>query len=373
MIKRRVAKDGAVSWQVYGTNAAGKSAYVGSYPSERAATEAEQEYAVTQRAIKGGRMPPEMSLDRTMREASDEWIKALQNRKSRSAGSYRTRLDLYILREFGSTPIVRIRKPHIIAFRDRLSTKYAASTVNGIITCLSSAFTEFVDREWVEANPCSGVAPIECPDRLHNWIKTREEMTKLLAACAGDLRNMVAVSLGTGIRLDELLHCQHSDYDLERRILQIHRGRQGTTKSGKIRRVPILDSVLGVFRELALHRGGNVLLFPGRDGNVRAKQSVRAIFKLALKRAGLDASLRWHDLRHSFAVAWTSSGGDIFRLSKVLGHSNVRLTAKLYADYAPEAFEQDYGRVSFVVPTERANLYRLQRDEEGKIVGRIAV
>lgn len=257
-------------------------------------------------------------------------------------------------------------------FRDHLSTKYAAATVNGILTCQSSAFREFTERQWVEVNPCDGVAAIKNPDRIHNWIKTREEITRLPAACAGDLRDMVAVSIGTGLRLDELLHLQFADVDLAGRLITVHRGRKGTTKSGKLRRVPILDSVLPVLRDRALNRAGAVHVFPGRDGRVRAKQGVGPIYKLALKRAGLDTSLRWHDLRHTFAVHWVSSGGDIFRLSKILGHADVKLTARLYADYAPEAFEEDHHRVAFVVPSDRVNMYRLVRDEEsGQIRGRL--
>lgn len=67
------------------------------------------------------------------------------------------------------------------------------------------------------------------------------------------------------------------------------------------------------------------------------------------------------------------NGGDIFRLSKVLGHSSVKITQDRYAHLMPEAFEQDYQRVAFVVPTERANLHQLHRDEAGRIVGRTAV
>ena len=136
---------------------------------------------------------------------------------------------------------------------------------------------------------------------------------------------------------------------------------------------PILDSVLPVLRARVLNRNGATLVFPGKGGGVRAKQGVGPIYKLALKRAGLDTTLRWHDLRHTMAVTWVSDGGDIFRLSKILGHADVKLTARLYADYAPEAFDQDYHRVAFVVPTERANLYSLKRDEDGKIIGRVAV
>lgn len=375
MITKRKAKDGTISWQVRSRAGAarGRRVYVGSFGNERLAKQALQEHEVKQRAIERGELPPELDHDRLFTQASDEWIESLKRGKSRSWDIYRKRLDLYVLPELGPTAVTKVRKPHIMGFRDRLAQKYAPATVNGILTCVSSAFSYFLDRQWIAANPCDGVAPVENPHREHNYIRTTEEITRLLAGCAAELRDMIVVAVGTGMRLDELLHLQWADVDIAGRLIQIHRGRKGTTKSGKLRRVPILDSVLPTLRERALQRGGALLVFPGKEGKVRAKQGVRPIFKLALKRAGLDVTLRWHDLRHSFAVAWVSSGGDIFRLSKLLGHADVKITARLYADYAPEAFAGDYHRVAFTVPTERPNLYALKRDEAGKIVGRGAV
>jgi hypothetical protein len=83
-------------------------------------------------------------------------------------------------------------------------------------------------------------------------------------------------------------------------------------------------------------------------------------YKQAVERAGLDTKLRFHDLRHTFASHWVLDGGDIFRLSKILGHSSVVVTQKFYAHLAPEAWEQDYGRVSFVLPAE-GTVYALTR------------
>jgi hypothetical protein len=51
---------------------------------------------------------------------------------------------------------------------------------------------------------------------------------------------------------------------------------------------------------------------------------------------------------------WVLDGGDIFRLSKILGHSSVIVTQKTYAHLIPEAWEQDYHRVAFVVPGQGA-------------------
>ncbi len=43
-------------------------------------------------------------------------------------------------------------------------------------------------------------------------------------------------------------------------------------------------------------------------------------------------------------------GGDIFKLSRILGHATVKITESTYAHLRPEAFEVDYGRVAFRMP-----------------------
>ncbi len=360
-----------VRHQVYST-ASGAKRYVGTYDSDRAARQALQDYEVRQRAIARGELPAELDLERTLAAAAADWIASLEHRKARSASIYRKRLDLYVTRELGPVPIAKITTTHVMDLRDRYARTHSPSTVNGIVTCLSSAFTHFQKRQWVTSNPCRGVEPVEDPLRDFAWLQTRDDITRLLAACAGDLREMVAVAVGTGLRLDELLHLQWADVDVGRRLLTVHRGKHGTVKSGKLRRVPILDAVLPVLRERALRRGGDVLVFPGRGGGVRTKQAVRTIFKLALARAGLDQALRWHDLRHTFASWWMMDGGCIFKLAKVLGHHSVTVTERRYAHLSPTAFDGDYGRVGFVVPSEAAPIYKLHRDANGRIVGRDA-
>ena len=349
MIKPYEGKSG-VAWQVYGRRD-GKKVYVGTYESEREAKTAERRFIVTQEQIAAGELPPELDLDRTVKQATDEWLASLKASGSRSHGGYADRVRIYILPKLGSVPIASLRKAHVMKWRDDQATQFAATTVNGNLTCLSSAFSYFVDREWVEINPCHGVSRIEEKDaRIYTWIQSREEITKLLAECPKGIRELVTLAVGTGMRLDELLHLQWADIDLERRLIAVHRGRHGTTKSGKARHIPILDTLVPFFRDLALKRGGSKLVFPGEDGKPRSKPGVRFPFKQAASRAGLPQKLRFHDLRHTFASHWVLDAGDIFRLSKILGHANVTITQKVYAHLAPEAWEQDYHRVSFVVP-----------------------
>ena len=87
----------------------------------------------------------------------------------------------------------------------------------------------------------------------------------------------------------------------------------------------------------------------------------------------MDTKLRWHDLRHTAASWWVLGGGDIFRLSKLMGHSNVKITQQTYAHLAPEAWQQDYARLAFHVPSEPAKVYEIMRGENGKVAGRRAI
>jgi len=127
-----------------------------------------------------------------------------------------------------------------------------------------------------------------------------------------------------GMRLDEALHLMWVDIDLTHRVIHVHRGRRGAPKSGRLRHVPIFDSVLTVLREMKLAKGENTLLWPGAkldkygEQLPRNKTSVFRPFKAAVLRAGVDKKLRLHDLRHTFAGLFLASGGDIFKLSKIL-------------------------------------------------------
>jgi integrase len=352
MIRKRAGR-----FEVVVTAADGSKKYVGLYGSKRDAREAEDEARVHERKVKSGEVPAETDLRRTLKQATDEWLDSLEANGSRSHTAYGNSLRIYILPKLGPVPIAKLTRANVMTFRDDLARVKSAATVNGAITCLSSAFRDFVDRGWVAVNPVRGVKRVKSGEVVYNWISSREDITKLLVQCPKGVRDLAAWAVGTGLRISELTHLRWADVDVERRLIAVHRGRQGTTKSGKIRHVPILDTLLPLIRTMALHRDGADLVFPGekgKDGKHRPRSlvGVRVPFKQAAERAGLDRALRFHDLRHTMASHWVLDGGDIFRLSKILGHSNVTITQKTYAHLAPEAWQQDYHRVTFTLPSD---------------------
>ena len=69
-------------------------------------------------------------------------------------------------------------------------------------------------------------------------------------------------------------------------------------------------------------------------------------FKRAIKRAGVP-EIRFHDLRTTYASNFVMSGGDIFVLSKLLGHTSVKMTAEKYAALHPQFMKDAVETVQF--------------------------
>lgn len=389
---RRIERQDGTRYQVYGMKAPcttscthkeceqgrQRKVYVGSFQSEKQAKTEERKHHVTQDMIADGELAPEVDTKRTLAQAAEEWLASLQKRGSRSHESYTNSMKFYLLPHVGTLPLSRLTPARIMEWRDTMAVQFAPATVNGALTCLASVCTYSVKRRWIDKNPCSGVERVERPERDYTWIQTREEIGRLLVQLPGDVRDVVALMLGSGLRVDEVLNLEYSDVELDRRLIVVQRGSKGTVKSGKVRRVPILDAILPMLRQRALQRNGSRLLFPGRTQagkpeKQRSQVGVRAVFKLAVKRAGLDTKLRLYDCRHTFASHWVMNQGDIFALSKVLGHHSVTVTEKYYAHLRPDHWERDYARVSFHVPAE-APVYQFKRDgKTGQITERVLV
>ena len=58
-------------------------------------------------------------------------------------------------------------------------------------------------------------------------------------------------------------------------------------------------------------------------------------FRRARKRAGLNDSITFHDLRHFFASVLIASGCSIKQVQMALGHDSARITLDTYAHLMP--------------------------------------
>ena len=101
-------------------------------------------------------------------------------------------------------------------------------------------------------------------------------------------------------------------------------GPDGVLVSGKTgdRIVPIIPKVL----ELLERQGGERGLWIGRYGKLTT-WGLQQIVRGSMRKAGFHPpKIGPHTLRHTFGVQYIISGGDIFSLQRIMGHTNVKST-----------------------------------------------
>ncbi|MDZ7682633.1 MAG: tyrosine-type recombinase/integrase [Fodinibius sp.] len=61
-----------------------------------------------------------------------------------------------------------------------------------------------------------------------------------------------------------------------------------------------------------------------------SKRSIQDMFRKAMDEAGLSDELTFHCLRHSFATHLLAKKGDLYAVSKLMGHSSTKVTQDFY-------------------------------------------
>jgi integrase len=161
---------------------------------------------------------------------------------------------------------------------------------------------------------------------------------------------IVATALGTGLRRGELLALRWQDVDLDNAHLRVERTLEQTKRGGLLFKAPktkygrrlvtLPPSTVTLLREhrkaqlelrVALGLGklsDDALVFPNWDGSTRSPNGVTKEWALAMRKAGLKATL--HSLRHTHASTLIASGLDVLTISRRLGHGSPAITLGIY-------------------------------------------
>jgi integrase len=241
----------------------------------------------------------------------------------------------------------------------------SAKTIRNAIGTLNALYNHAMRRRWATSNPVLEVElPADPPSEDIRFLEPAEVEAVAAAAIAGPYhvidRALYIVAAMTGLREGELIALRWRDVDWAAGRIRVRQnyvlGEFGTPKSRRsTRSVPMADRV-GAELEL-LHRaskpqGDEDLVFadPLTDGPL-AKAAILRRFRKALDAAHLDATHRFHDLRHTFGTRMAAAGVPMRTLQEWMGHRDIATTQR-YADYAPApAHEAALIAGAFGVPT----------------------
>jgi integrase/recombinase XerD len=151
----------------------------------------------------------------------------------------------------------------------------------------------------------------------------------------------IILGYGSGLRITEVASLKVSDILSNEHKLRI------IGKGNKERYAPLPDYTLKLLRLYWIQnksRITNDYLFPGIFKKTKkshiSSYTVQEAFQKIKKNNNLDNSITFHTFRHSFATEYIKSGGDIWELRSLLGHSSINSTM-VYLHMA-----EDFSKVS---------------------------
>jgi integrase len=288
----------------------------------------------------------------TLREfVGNLWTPALDRRglKASTRESYDSALERHILPALGDHRIRDIAPLHIEEFAQAKSkADLSAKTVRNLLLVLQGIFSLAVDNDLIVKSPIRKSHKPACqrrekptwsPKQVLAIIQASPETYRALFCCAGL----------TGPRLGELLGLQWKHIDLVDRKLRIEQslwhGKLIPPKTkGSVRTIyfgnALADALTEHFQR-ARTRKPDDYVFCKKDGSPLHPDVVRKdvlyplLDKLGIARSA--GSSGFHAFRHSAASIVNERTGNLKLAQKLLGHSNIEMTAEVYTHTSAEA------------------------------------
>ncbi|MCP4600900.1 MAG: tyrosine-type recombinase/integrase [Proteobacteria bacterium] len=261
----------------------------------------------------------------TFAEWFDQYTESLTGRK-RSASIKADKLYLgRAAKLFGKKKLHTLTVSDIERFfchQKELGPVTANRALASIRTCLQSAWR----RNLVAENVAMKVQPLaENPPRSR--VLDDEEMKRFLDALEQDknvhVKAAFKILLATGARRSEVLGMKYADLDLSNPSAATWRLQR--PKSGRPEIKPLTGEIVELINELP-KKGPYVIAgrFP-----FKPRSDLKKHWYTIVEKAGLEG-ITIHDIRRSFGLEVARSAG-LHIASKLLGHSSVRITEKVYA------------------------------------------
>lgn len=135
--------------------------------------------------------------------------------------------------------------------------------------------------------------------------------------------------LGTGNRISSALDIKIGDIDFDDNFITLRK-----TKNRRQQIIPLSNALANVLREYLQIRGGDKddYLFCNDYGQKASTRTYQQLVQHYNIKCNVNKT-SCHLFRHTFAKNWILAGGDIFRLQKILGHSDLTVTKEYVAMY----------------------------------------
>ncbi|MYB40992.1 MAG: site-specific tyrosine recombinase XerD [Chloroflexi bacterium] len=230
---------------------------------------------------------------------------------------------------------------------------YAPSTIARKVAALKSFCGFLLDHGDLAANPTAAIDSPRAPKPVPKPLTTQEVDTLLRQPSTAEtpeaIRDaaMLELMYATGMRVTELVSVNVDSVHLEPRpgwVRCIGKGEKERTIPVYERALEAVERYLDEGRPKLLKNRPQLALFVNRRGERLTRQGFWLILKGYASKAGIDAHVTPHTLRHSFATHMLRGGASVRDVQELLGHANVS-TTQIYTQLADGHLREVYEQV----------------------------
>ncbi|MEW6506161.1 MAG: tyrosine-type recombinase/integrase [Bacteroidota bacterium] len=210
------------------------------------------------------------------------------------------------------------------------------------------------------------------------------------------IKDIVVFAFYTGMRLDEIVNLRLKNVDLENKVVTV--GDDCFTTKGRNQRfIPISEEAEKAIENLdtstALSAGlrirqkvsGQVqnekkkiisikslnynrnYVFCKSNGEKFTGDYISKRFKIACKAAGVDQSIHFHSLRHSFASNLVQKGVPLYTIKELLGHSSIS-TTEIYSHLNMDSLREAIKRLDTSASSSTCSELRLSASASSEML-----
>ncbi|WP_029453173.1 tyrosine-type recombinase/integrase [Clostridium algidicarnis] len=220
-------------------------------------------------------------------------------------------------------------------------------TINSYLRNIKVFFSFCLENNYIKVNPTTKLKQLKISRKPKEEISDLD-FKKLISAIDTTTfhghRDYVLIHLlmDTGMRIGETLALTEKDILADKRAIfisaTINKGRRDRYVFYSVTMQKILTRWLD-YKDRYMDTD---YLFPSARNKKLEVTNVEKNIKKYVLLAGINPNISCHHFRNNFGRRYLTSGGNIYQLSQILGHSSVEVTEQAYADLTVEDIRKSY-------------------------------
>jgi integrase/recombinase XerD len=193
---------------------------------------------------------------------------------------------------------------------------------------IKAMFSKFQFWNFIPENPFARIKLKKIQKNEQKFL-TEDEFYKLIEFEKNKtLKLLFEFTFLSGLRLSEVANLCWENVNLKEKFIQIG-SENFTTKSRRIRKVPLCDRAIEILNELKpkiFKIDQRNFIFCKSNGFPYSPDFISKSFKKLIRLAGLYPQLHFHSLRHSFVAFLIDKNVNLYIIKEILGHSSISVT-----------------------------------------------